>query len=42
MEPAVSVPREAKQRSVAVAAAEPPEEPPEMRSGAQGLWTGPK
>ena len=42
MEPPVSEPREPRQREAARAAAEPPLEPPGMRSRSQGLWQGPK
>src|SRR6185436_3836924 len=41
-EPPVSVPIAAKHMPVATAAAEPPEEPPAMRSVSHGLRTGPK
>ncbi len=42
IEAAVSVPRAPRHRPAATAAAEPPEEPPAMRSGFQGLRTAPK
>src|SRR5437762_6247359 len=42
IDPPVSVPSVPKQRSDAMAAAEPPDDPPEIRSSAQGLCTGPK
>ena len=40
-EPPVSLPRAAKQSPAATAAPEPLLEPPVMRSGSQGLRTGP-
>src|ERR1700737_2391822 len=41
MEPPVSVPSAPKQRSVATAAADPPDDPPGLRSSAHGLRTAP-
>ncbi len=41
IEPPVSVPRAAKHRPAATAAAEPPLEPPEVRSRFQGLLVWP-
>ena len=41
IEPPVSVPTEAKPIPVATATADPPLEPPEMRSSAQGLRAAP-
>jgi hypothetical protein len=41
MEPPVSVPSAPKHIWAATAAAEPPDEPPGLRSSAQGLRTGP-
>src|SRR5438105_4354787 len=40
MLPAVSVPKDPKHRPAAVAAADPPDDPPGTRSSAQGLCTG--
>src|SRR5205085_4996757 len=42
IEPPVSLPRASGAIDAATAAAEPPLEPPGMRSGAQGLRVGPK
>ncbi len=42
MDPPVSEPRLARQRSAATAAAEPPEDPPGTRVVSQGLRVGPK
>src|SRR6476661_7649944 len=41
MEPPVSVPRARGASKAATAAAEPPPEPPGMRSRSHGLWVGP-
>jgi hypothetical protein len=41
-DPPVSVPSVPKHMLVAIAAAEPPDDPPETRSSAHGLCTGPK
>src|SRR6478735_7900653 len=41
MEPPVSVPRASGASKAATAAAEPPPEPPGMRSRSHGLWVGP-
>jgi hypothetical protein len=42
IEPPVSVPVAAGARRAAIAAAEPPEEPPGTRAVSQGFFTGPK
>src|SRR5215510_2822904 len=42
MDPPVSVPRDPMQRSAAIAAAEPPDDPPGTWSRFHGLFTGPK
>ena len=41
IEPPVSVPSAAKHKPAETAAADPPDEPPGLRSMAQGLRTGP-
>ena len=41
MDPPVSVPSAMRTQREATAAADPPDEPPVMRSGANGLWAGP-
>lgn len=41
MDPPVSVPKAAKAKPAATAAAEPPLDPPVVRSKFQGLWVAP-